>query len=459
MTRRLGLISALALASAITACTGPVGPKGDQGESGTSDPSISAVTPSSAFLGRTVDLTLSGVGTRWTDKVEVTFADPKITVNKVTVASETGLVVNVTVGLDADIAATDVTVSVGVDSTSYKGAFQIKAPLEVTLDQPEGVPQGGIAIVHARMLDTDTPFDPAALQIELGSTDLLVGSPSVTDFIIDFAVQADVLAKTGDVDMMIKDAVDSPARAAFKIAPRAPTKLTGTPATGTIKTENDTALFQLTPADTTLRFVQFKVSSSDGEVVGYALPKSGKYADLQSAFIAQYGFGSTAADPTYVVVADSNGLFGPGPVPASFKLQTTEVVCTGAAEAEGAAGNDTPATANTVAKLPALIDADLDNSPGNGADVDVFAITVAGASDASPKTIHIATGGPARTDPIVELLDANGDPIGEASDDVDYHEDLLIPGIKADGVYYVRVTQSSYFDPAYNKYQLFIEVK
>ena len=126
-------------------CTGAAGPAGKEGPPGTGTPSVSAVTPPSAFLSRTVDLTIAGSGTSWSSATTVAFADPGVMVNKVTVASPTGLLVNVTIGANATVGATDVTVTDGATKDVYAGAFQIEAPLQVTVTPAAGVPQGGLA--------------------------------------------------------------------------------------------------------------------------------------------------------------------------------------------------------------------------------------------------------------------------------------------------------------------------
>jgi hypothetical protein len=467
MKRNLGWGGALVLSALAGACTGAQGPQGKpgtdgtNGKDGTGAPSVSAVTPSSAFLGRTVDLSIAGSGTTWSSSTTVTFGDSKVKVNKVTAASATGLLVNVTVGVDAAVAPTDVTVQDGSAMEVYKGAFQIKAPLEVTVDPPGGVPQGGLAAVHVQMLDVTTPFDPNDVAVAAGSKDVAMGMPQATDFALDFTLQADVLAKTGTFDMVVTSgSVDSPARQALLIAARAPTTLTAaTPATGMITTEIDTVLYQFTPAAASSRFLQFTVASMAGQVFGTAIPKSGKYADALGAFGIRFGQGATATDPFYIVVGDANSfLTGPGPVPADLSLAAHEVACTAASEAAevAATNNDTAAHAQKVTTLPALISGTLGYGAVDPAtDVDYYQITVSGA----PKKIHVATGGDGLSDVIVDVHDSTDASVAGPSADDDYHQDLVVDAA-TDGTYFVTVDgTSTAFDPTHNTYQLFIEVK
>jgi len=477
-TLGLGLGWALALGVVVGACTGPEGAEGkqglqglqgDAGPPGTGTPSVSAVTPPYGFLGRTVDLTVAGSGTTWSSATTVAFADPAIKVNKVTAASATGLLINVTIGAAASIAATDVTVTDGSTTEVYKGAFSIKAPLLVTVDPPAGVPQGGLANLHVQMLDVTTPFDPDNTSVTLSSPDVAMSQPAPTDFAFDLTIEADVLATTGTFDLVVSSgvtgsSVDSPAKAAFSIAARAPVTLSATtPATGTLQTEIDTGLYEFTPADATQRFVQFTLttSTSGGALVGTAIPKSGKYADaLAPGFAIRYGEGTTSTDPFYVVAGDSNGLFGPGPTPANVTLTTFQAACTAGAEAaETAAKNDdTIATAQVVTTLPALISGTLGyGAVAPAADQDYYAITVTGA----PKQIHVVTGGDALTDTVVDVYDPSSTELGPSADD-DLQEDFTVSA-PTNGTYYVLVNasngQSSQFDPTHNTYQLFIEVK
>src|SRR5262249_27235629 len=154
-------------------------------------------------LGRTVDLTIAGNGTSWSGTTQVAFADSNVKVNKVTAASASGLVVNVTVGAGATVAPTDVTITDGTNMEVYKGGFTIKEPILVTVDQTGGVPQGGQAILHVQMLDTTTPFDPNTTKVTLSSKDLTVGTLAPTDFAVDVPVEADVLATVGTVDLTV----------------------------------------------------------------------------------------------------------------------------------------------------------------------------------------------------------------------------------------------------------------
>jgi hypothetical protein len=465
MKRLLGLAAACWMGAVALACTGPQGAMGKPGETGaegdggTVTPSVSAVTPAYAFLGRTVDLTIAGNGTNWSSTTTVAFANTGVKVNTVTAASVTGLLVNVTISATATLGATDVTVTDGATMEVYKGAFEIKSPLAVTTEPAAGVQQGGLANIHVQMLDLTTPFDANSTTASLSSSDLTATAESVTDYTIDVTVEADVLAKTGPVQLQITtgSTVDSQT---FPIVARAPTTLsTTTTATGMITTEIDTALYEFTPSSASQQFVQFTLSSQAGQVSGTVIPKSGAYADaLSTGFGIRYGQGTTSTDPFYVVVGDYTDAFGDvGPVPADESVVTFAAACTAVNETPESASvnNDdpTPGSAQAVTP-PTLVSGTLGyGSVDPASDTDCYSFTVTGTS----KTIHMATGGDPLDDAVLEITAP--DMSTADSDDLDYQEDLVYSATAA-GTYYVCITASSEaFQATDNTYQLFIEVK
>jgi hypothetical protein len=419
---------------------------------------VSAVTPNQAYLGRTVDLTIAGSGTSWSDKTTVAFSDPQVKVNKVTVASITGLVANVTIGAGAALGADDITVSDGGTTETYKGAFQILEPIKVTTDQMgNGVPQGGYADIHVDMLDITTPFDASTTTLTVSNQNLAVSAPQVGgDYGLDFLVQADVLEKAGTVDLVVtSNGVDSPLSKAFSVVARSPIMLmAGMQAKGHLENLDDTGLYQYAAADTSLRFVQLQVSN-DATAGGAILPKSGKWSDAGVGFVGPYGVASTSTDLNYLVVGDSAILLGNpfgGAVPYDFTVTLNDTKVTGV---QWAAGNTSPAAALAVTTLPGLVqNADL-NTPGSmGATQDQhwYKITVAGASAASPKKIHVATGGDAFTATQIDVFtaaDAMTMPLPmpmqqNTSGDNGGQEDLVVPAITTDGDYYIHVYASAF---------------
>jgi hypothetical protein len=477
MTRRLGLgwACAAALGSLLPACTGATGPQGPKGDPGsdTGSPSVSAVAPDVAYLGRTLDLTVIGSGTSWSSGTTVTFSDPQVTVNKVTVASLTGLLVNVSIADGATIGTDDVTVSdMGVVET-YTGAFQVAEPIKASSDETGGgVQQGGFADIHVNMLDLTTPLDASNTTLTISNTDLNLSEPSVgSDYGLDFLVQANVLETVGEVGIDVtSDGIDSPLTKAFPVVARTPTTLTsGTAATGNIMVVDDTALYQYAASDASLRFVQILLSSqtSGATEAAAVIPKSGKWSDLTAGFVGgPYGYASTSTALSYLVVGDSEDIledpFG-GEVPYDFSVTFTETQVTGVPWADG---NTSPAAAINVATLPELVqNANLLPS-GTTPEDHWYEIAVVGSSAASPKKIHVATGGDPLTATVVDVLTTGGammtPPSALAtSGDNGGQEDLVVPGITTDGNYFVHVYASTMgsFSSTDSTYDLFVEVK
>jgi len=470
------------LGVAISACSGSTGPTGPQGATGTmgapgssgssgsggggASASVSSISPLFAFQGRTINVSISGTGTTWDAKTTVAFANTGVTVNSVTVASTSGLVANITVGSMATIGSTDVTVTDGTSVTVFKAAFQIESPLTVTVTPATGVPQGGLANLHVQMNDLTTPLDPDTFNVTVSSMDLETSQPEPSDYAFDLTIQADVLATPGTFDLTVTSGepttITSLAPQSFKIVARAPTVLTaGTAASGSLMTELDTELYSFTPAAASQQFVQFTTTSMAGLLVTSVIPKSGAYADALDQYNMRFAEGITSTDPFYLVVADSDGLFGPGPVPADTSIITFLSPCTAATEeSETSTTNDDKyQTAQVVATLPTLVSGTLGYGTVDGTvDLDFYSISVPSGS----KTIHAATGGDPLTDTAITIYDGTGTSL-VSSDDSDLQEDLVytLPTITTATTYYVAVSasMSGNFSDADNTYQLFVSVQ
>jgi hypothetical protein len=463
-----------ALVAACSGSTGPAGPTGATGASGargamglpgasgsgsgSSEASISGITPPYAFQDRTVDISIAGTGTAWDAQAKVAFANAGVTVNKVTAASAAGLLVNIKISGAAPLGTTDVTVTDGASVTTYKGAFAIQAPLTVTTTPMGGVPQGGYGNLHVQMNDLTTPIDPDTFNVTVSSTDLTLGTPTPTDYAFDLNVLADILATTGTYDLTLTfgetATITSDAPQSFMIASRAPTALTaGTAATGNIETELDTELYSYAPASAAQQFMQFTTSSMAGTLTTYIVPKSGKYSDAIAGYAIRYAQGTTSTDTYYAVVGDSNGLFGPGPVPADTSITLFTSPCTAATEISETSGtnDDAATTAQAVTTLPALLSGTLGyGSVAATSDLDYYKITVPAGST----SLHVATGGDPNTDTLLTVYDSTGTNVVGTSDDMDLQEDLVVT--VTPGTYYVAVSAgANYADPD-NGYELFV---
>lgn len=465
MLRRGLLVCASILA--ICGCEGPAGPAGDRGApgtkgepgtDGTTDPSVSAVTPSLGYLGRTIDLAVSGYGTAWAGDTTVSFSDPGIKVNSVTAGSETGLLVNITIAPDVAEGPVDVMVTDMIGTETYNGAFKIASPLDMTVMPPMGLPQGGLAILRVQMLDATTPFDAKTVNVTFGSSDVgLVGISEVTPFGMDVMVESDVLAATGGVDITVTSGegakvITSPRKGAFQIEARMPTALlANTLETSELKEPADTLLYSYAPANANAHFVQFNLDAIQGFPVGMLVPSSGKLSDTIGEFGKRFAVDTQSTDPLYFLMRRAS-FDSPNPYSVSFGVR--DVDCTPMTET---VGNIDPSTANAIAALPALVSGDL--LQGMEQSDDWFKFDVTGATMATPKIIHVATGGDPDSDMIAQVFDVDMfTPLDYTNVD-GKHKDLEIQDITMDGTYYVRVMPGVQFHEMHSTYKLLVEVK
>jgi hypothetical protein len=479
---RSALVAALA-ALALTACTGDKGDKGDKGDPGAAGAagasgqngaagqdgsdgqdayaaaSVSAVTPTRAFLGRTLDVTVSGDATTWSATTTVDFG-AGITVNHLTVASVTALVANISVAGDATVGARDVVVHDGTSSQTFAGAFTVDSPLGLTVQGT--VAQGSILAVHARTQDLTTPFDTTTegdglftpitypnLAIDLAATSGITASVSgASDFAVDFTALVDVTAPAAAQDLTIESGpqgatTEFAAPAAINVVARQPIALVaGTPINGTVDQPYESGLYTYVPADGT-NLVEFSADTTSIAL----LPASGRWSDLIS-YAATASVLTTSSDPFYLVTWDSSG------GTSAYTLSATNTALAGSAD-EVSTTNDSMADSQLIPALPfALTHATLSSS----SDQDWLHF-VADASMVG-QSVHVQTlPGDAYTDTVVDVLDATGTSLGGPSDDLDYHEDFVSSPIPAEGDYFVRIYASDYFDPSQSHYTAVVRLQ
>lgn len=482
--RRIFSWASIAAASAawVMGCAddpGPQGPKGDPGSKGdpgdpaaSGTPSISAVTPVSAFLARTVDVTISGNGTSFSDKTTVDFG-PKIKVDSLVVASPTALVATVTIEGGAALGARDITVSGGGAELTYKGAFEVQSPLKLTID---GTPaQGSVYYVHARGLDFTSPFDTTSTgdgfftplvftNISISPTLGVYGEVSyVTDYSAELRFVTDVDTAPGPQDLWIqsgppKDFFDFPSPAAYTLEARKPTALVaGTPAPFQVTKPAQSSLFSYAPGDIATRIVDVALTATDADAfpAAYFLPKSGKFNDLFAAGSSKT-LVLTTTDPIYLIALDGS------PTYAGYtgKINLSETL---AASSEEKEPNDSKnlALANGAVAPPAVT---LSAALSDASDEDWYAVSVA-QGDVG-KSIRVQTTGlDAFTDTVVDIYEVQGNalvsigPDGSPSDDSAYLDELTSTALGAVGTYYVKVYASTYFDGAHNGYDLVIRLE
>jgi hypothetical protein len=453
--------------SGATGPTGATGATGATGPAGTFDggSSVSAVIPDSAFLGRTADVTISGFNTTWTTAAKVDFGTG-VTVKKVVAASPTALLATIEVAADAPMGAHDVTITEGTAAAlAYKGAFKIESPLAITHQGKQA--QGSVLVTHAQGKDFDTPFDTTQtgdglftpieypnLQFSaLAGINATVSS--VTPYGVDLVVFVDVTAAAGakKVDILSGpkgQQTHFPNPEGLNIAARTAKALTaGTPVTGTVTNPYDSDLFSYTPANANVSIIEIttKAAGTTPTPKFILLPKSGSFADL-SYYGAAGAFISSSTDPHYMVFWDNSGASG-----YDFTMTLTATAAAGGAETEP---NDTFATAQVLASLPAAVTG---ATLKDDTDQDWFKITVA-AGDVGKKVRVRTLAGDPEADTVVAVYQSNGTTLlGKVSSDVGYHESHLSDPITAAGTLYVKVFASDYFVAAKKAYDMLIRVE
>jgi hypothetical protein len=357
-------------------------------------PSVSAVQPSTVYLGRTLDVHLSGFDTMWTDTTQLSLGDG-ITVNKVTAASPTGLTANITIDPHAAVGMRDLTVMDGSSNELFKSTFDVEPPVKVTIQGT--LAQGALAVLHVDLQDKDNFFDSTNVPGFLGPptfTNVDITAPagvtfgvtSVTPTTVDATIFVDVDAAPTTVDFDLKSGppmggtiVHHVIPMGLTVAARTAMPLNAGSNTGMAMGPYDSVLYTFSPAAgghiTSLKVTGGGQSSAPGFIL---LPKSGHISDaIDGTILTDKQLVTTTTDAYYAIFWDNTGDSG-----YQFAITRADSAVTIVSEA---ANNDTAPTAQAVT-LPGLVqNATLVPDP----DVDVYSFTVA-AGDVGKK-MHVTT--------------------------------------------------------------------
>ena len=478
--RSLRLVCALT-ALAAAACggddgdPGPAGPPGPQGPPGegsggtgagggggpTDDPSsVNGITPSSAFLARSLQVTVSGDDTVWADPAPTVSFGDGVTVDEVKVASPTALLVTVTIAENAALGAHDVVVGTGEGALTYTGGFTIDSPLDAVVDGT--IAQGSVAFARLAGKDFDTPFDTTStgdgfftplvytnISIDAGAG-VSGQATDVQPYVIQATMFFDLDAAEGAHDLSVDSGpageVPFPRPAALDVEARTPVDLTDGLA-GTAPAPLGSILYRLTPPDA-LGLLELSVSSTEAAAApGFALlPESGKWIDLFGVSGA-FTLGVDGSAGFYPVFLDTSGA-------AAYPFDVSVVTTAAASGGPEVEPNDTALTANSGDALPYM---SFNATLSSATDVDWFEVPAALGDVNKSFRVRTVAGQP-QTDPVVEVFFINGTTtLGGESDDNNYHEDWLSDPIPAPGTYLIKVTASSFFSPTQDQYSLFVE--
>jgi hypothetical protein len=438
MARRL-IVTLLFFAACSTNDKVPTGP--------TLTPSVSAIEPSTVFLGRTLDVHLVGFDTAWTDQTKVSFGDG-VTVNKVTAASATGLTCNVTIAASAKQGARDVTVMDGANNELFHSTFTVAAPIRVSFQGT--VAQGSVSILHVELVDFASLFDSTSVSGGFGpptftniSFKLPAGVNANVDSVTPTTIEAvllvdvDAAAAAGDIEVVSGPAagnqVHNPLPSGLNIKARTATALPAGMTSGTESTAFDSQLYTFAPGAATLSVNQLLVTAPNTGMPAPGpqitlLPKSGHFVDLIGTPDVTQVFTTTSTDPFYVIIWDNTGASG-----YSYSLLHDGGAVTGVDSNETM--NDT-AAGQPLATLPALVQKG--NFDPMADATDTFSFTVA-AADANKKA-HIVTFGAAGPTMAVDVTSGPQTSVG--AQDVGGFVDFTTNALPA-GTYKIRVSPST----------------
>jgi hypothetical protein len=413
---RLGVF-ALIMGVSIAACSGsegPTGPKGDTGAKGSpgtgaaGTASISAVIPNHAFVERTINVTVSGYATSWTDATTLDFGTG-ITVKSVHAASPTSLVAEIEIGKAATVGTRDVVVTAGSSKETYAAAFTIDQPATVTF-QGTGA-QGSLGFVNIQVNDLSTPLDTTAESSLFGTTytNLALTVPtgvtvqeivSATLYSMQALVSIDLDAPAGTFDLDLVSGppststdIDFPNPKALTIAKRSATALTsGTAADGTNKAFQS-ELFSFAPSSASSTVVSFNSTAPSDPIIAL-LPKSGHFADLIN-YGASYTTLTTSTDAFYLVFWDDTG------APGAYTL--TAEGTPPAAQVDASAADGVMSGAVVASAFPFVLN---NGNLSTATSMDWVMITTGAGDDG--KTLTAATLGDPNTDVALDIFDSTG---------------------------------------------------
>jgi hypothetical protein len=443
MNKRHGLVGCLALALSVSAfgC--------DSDSSG--DESISGVIPGELFVGRSGDVLIIGNGTSWEEGgVQVSLGEG-VTVDSVTVASPTALMVKATADAAAELGVRDVT----VNDLSFAGAFELTSPVQVKSLRGQTA-QGSIALVRLQNLDFANPFDTTAVglftldyvNVAVSAGDgTVVQVASVEPYAMDITVLTGVSATAGPIDLEVLSGPEGEQQsfryaAAWEVEAREPVALSaGEAASGSIDEPYQSALYQVSPENLSVISGFTYSDSPDAAPAFVLLPASGSFDELVS--YGQIG-NAVGSDTFYLVYWDNSGATG-----YSYNIAASvQAVQDSVEEAEP---NQTTTKAQKPANLPALVT----GAKLTDTDEDWVRVKVPAGGN---KIIHAFTyGEDGLTDTVVQLTASNGTSVLGQSSDAGYHDELYSDPM-GPGTYYVKILPSFYFDPMHAEYSVAIEL-
>lgn len=359
MIRHLLVASAVVVLAACTGPIGPAGPAGVEGPSGGTGPagpgydapvSISAVAPRSLAVGLTVDVTISGYATKWTDQSVVTFG-AGVTVRNVKAASSSAILATITVAPNATPGPREVTVREGMVTSTFQG-FEVLPYASLTVSGT--AIQGGLMRAHILVNDPMFVFPTnAVFSAGAGVSLVRVEKELARSAQVLLGVNLDAAPGARTVSLGGAPGVALTFPDVFSVTANTPVDLPALPAMVTFSAPSESLVYNLANAG-----AGTVLEASEGAVLGVLAPDAGWGTSSQvgsSALLL-----SAAGTVTVFDGAGDGGVttISGQPIP----------------EVADAEPNDTALTAQSFASIPALLTGTL--VPGTVDDQDWFKVTV-----------------------------------------------------------------------------------
>lgn len=408
-------------------------PTSGASEPGENDPAINLISPTTVYLDRVVEVSISGNATHWDESTTVDFGAGITT--EILAASPGLLLVRLTIAEGAELGPRAVTVDGGGDTLILSDVFQVQPPLLFS-GQKGLAAQGSIFVGRGILQDKSLPFDTAddgANLVVGGGAGVGANVDEAQPTIVDFTMFIDVGAAPADKDLRVTSGqpgqeVSSLAPQAFTVAARDPVPLLDDINVGDVPGPYESQLWSFQPGAHKLVNIAATAQDPEANPRFALLPPSGSFADLVS-FAATGRIQIDADEPVYVIYWDSSGA-------ANYSYDLT---------VETLDSDDLEPNSDCASAQPISAPATLANlSLRDEADEDWFVVDAAMAD--VDKLVHVLTApGDDATDTFVEVFTGtcgNLVPLGDPSVDAAYHEDLFTTAITAAGSVYVRVSNS-----------------
>jgi hypothetical protein len=447
------------LAVSLVGCGGGADTKGTA-DGGGNAPSVSGLQPSQAFLGRAVDIQISGSDTHWDATTTVDFG-MGITVNKITVASPTALIANIAVANTAPAGPRTITVKQGSTNETFNMGFTIGSPMKVVVLGT--VAQGSLLNLDITNLDVTDPFDDTSYSTYYfpnlnftAPTGLSIEVTAATSTSIQAQVTVDVTTTPGPVDLTLAsgDPSGTPETfflpAAFTIAARTATAFTAN-AVIDITQPDATSLYKVTPTGANHALIFNAGASTPTNPLAQPYPylalldNTGTFANGYLNAGQALTYLTTDTSPLYLIAGDQGGFTG-----FNVTIGYNDVALTMQAGGEGNdTTNDTSAGAVVLSAPPVLV---AGASLSSATDLDWYAVTVAAG-----KAIHATTvPGDQYTNTTLQFFNSDGTTVLDSPSnltdptkpvDNGYQEDAISDVVTTAGTYYIVVGYSTSYGP------------